>query len=326
MTGPAPSVAAVRSAVRADLGAVSAPGPVLVACSGGADSLALAAALAFEAPKVGRQAGAVVVDHGWSPDSAARSAVVAEVLTGMGLSPVLVVATEPGPTTETAARELRFSAFEKAVSETGAAAVLLGHTGSDQAEQVLLALARGSGTRSIAGMPPVRGVYRRPLLGLTRAMTEAACAAQGLVTWADPSNADLSHPRARVRHALLPMLEAELGPGIADALQRTAALARTDSEALDQWAASVAGDLSVGALAGLPQAVATRVLRLALLAAGSSPTAEHLTSVYRLVTDWHGQGPLDLPGGVQVSRRGAKIQVEPAPPSHSPTAPTDGRS
>jgi len=324
VTGPAPSVAAVRHAVRRDLSALIEYGPVLVACSGGADSLALAAALAFEAPKLGRPAGAVVVDHGWSPDSSARSTDVAATLTAMGLAPVLVLRAEPGPRTETAAREARYGAFDKAISETGAAAVLLAHTGSDQAEQVLLALARGSGTRSIAGMPRRRGKFRRPLLDLDRATTEAACTALGLTWWSDPSNADLTHPRARVRHQVMPMLEAALGPGIAAALKRTADLARQDSDALDAMAAAAADDLSVAALEALPVAVATRVLRLALLAAGSAPTSEHLTEVHRLVTDWHGQGPLDLPGDVQVSRRGAKIHIE--PPSTDPRiAPFDGR-
>ena len=164
--GPAPALAAVRSAVRAVL---SSHPCVLVACSGGADSLALAAAVAFEAPRAGVRAGLVTVDHGLQPGSAAVAAQVAGLGYELGLDPVEIVPVTVGRTggVEAAARDARYAALDAAASALGAA-VLLGHTLDDQAETVLLGLGRGSGPRSIAGMRVIDGHYLRPLLGLRR--------------------------------------------------------------------------------------------------------------------------------------------------------------
>jgi tRNA(Ile)-lysidine synthase len=195
--------------------------------------------------------------------------------------------------------------------------VLLGHTRDDQAETVLLGLARGSGARSLSGMPPRTGRFRRPLLELGRAVTLAACADQGLTPWDDPHNADPAYARARVRHDVLPIMEAALGPGVAEALARTAGQLRADADALDGWAAEAYahcldpdGHLEVAALERLPGAVRTRVLRRAALAAGSPATdltAGHVDALDRLVQEWHGQGPLDLPANVSATRREGRI-------------------
>ena len=320
--GPRPEVAAVRLAVRAALTDLAGPadradradGPVLVACSGGPDSVALAAALAFEAPRAGRAAGGVTVDHGLQPGSAERAAALADVLHGLGLDPVEVVRVEVGTAggPEAAAREARYRALDETADRLGAAAVLLGHTLDDQAETVLLGLARGSGARSLAGMPAQRGRYRRPLLGLDRATVRAAARSSGLPVWDDPHNTDPSFARARVRDDVLPALEKALGPGVPEALARTAALVRADADALDGWAAAAnesaragPGVLAVAVLAELPSAVRTRVLRRAALAAGAPGTdltARHVAELDRLVTDWHGQGPLHLPGRVRAAR------------------------
>jgi len=318
VSGPAPAVAAVRNAVRgcvADL----APGDlVLVGCSGGADSLALAAALAFVAPRGGLRAGGVTVDHGLQEDSAGRAASVASVLSGLGLDPVrqVSVSVERAGGPEAAARSARYAALSSVAAELGAAAVLLGHTLDDQAETVLLGLARGSGPRSLAGMPPRRGVFRRPLLGLRRPVTAAACAALGLDPWEDPHNADRRFARVRVRLDALPALEAALGPGVAEALARTAGQLRADAEVLEKISAErTRGDspLSASSLAGLPGAVRTRVLRSAALAAGcpaGALTAGHVARLEELVTGWHGQRWIDLPGGVRASRRAGKLCFE----------------
>jgi tRNA(Ile)-lysidine synthase len=310
--GPEPEVAQVRRAVRAALADLGPGDLVLVACSGGPDSVALAVALAFEAPRTGLRAGAVTVDHGLQPGSAVRAAEVADRLTALGLAPVEVatVAVAAHGSPEAAARAARYRALDEAADRLGAAAVLLGHTLDDQAETVLLGLARGSGARSLAGMAPARGHYRRPLLGLDRATVRAA--ARGHRIWDDPHNDDPAFTRARVRRTLLPALEEQLGPGVAAALARTAGQLRADADALDGWAARAAdearggdGGLDVVALAGMPTAVRTRVLRQAALDAGSPATdltAGHVAELDRLVTDWHGQGPLDLPGGVAASR------------------------
>ena len=240
--GPHPAVAEVRRAVRRGLDGLTAGDLVLAACSGGADSLALAAALAHEAPRQQLRAGGVTVDHGLQPGSAERARRVAAVLAGLGLDPVeavpVTVAAGPGAGgPEAAARGARYQALDEVARHTGAGAILLGHSMDDQAETVLLGLARGSGARSLAGMPSARGHYRRPLLGVRRATLRVACDALGLRPWDDPHNADPAYARARVRHQALPALETALGPGVAQALARTAGQLRTDAEALDELAA-----------------------------------------------------------------------------------------
>jgi tRNA(Ile)-lysidine synthase len=324
VSGPPPEVAAVRSAVRASLADVEPGLLVLAAVSGGADSLALAAGLAFEAPRLGLRHGAVVVDHGIQAGSADVAAATAAVLRGLGFDPVVVecveVAGAGGP--EAAARRARYAALDAVAARVGAVAVLLGHTRDDQAETVLLGLARGSGSRSLAGMAAVAGPYRRPLLGLPRATTAACCAASGLAAWTDPHNEDPGFARVRVRRTVLPVMEEAVGPGVAEALARTASLLRDDDEALEVWAARVmeeasgpvvTGDgLDVAVLSGVPAAVRRRVLRHAATgrgASGGSLTAAHLQELDRLVADWHGQGPVDLPGGVRAERRCGRLYL-----------------
>ncbi|GAA3696537.1 tRNA lysidine(34) synthetase TilS [Nonomuraea antimicrobica] len=317
--GPQPAVADVRRAVREALADVPEGALVLAACSGGADSLALAAALAFVAPRMRLRAGLLTVDHQLQPGSDQRAQTVAALATELGLTPAEVltvtVGTAGGP--EAAAREARYTALARAADRLRAEVVLLGHTRDDQAETVLLGLARGSGPRSLSGMAPVAGRYRRPLLGLPRSTTVAACRAQGLTPWDDPHNEDSRYTRVRVRGKVLPVLEEELGPGVAEALARTAALARQDADALDQWAESAYQDcalsdigasvrLSVAEVEKLPDAVRRRVLRRAAIVAGAPSgalSAGHVLAVDRLVTHWHGQKAVDLPGGLSAIRR-----------------------
>jgi tRNA(Ile)-lysidine synthase len=293
---------------------------VLVACSGGADSVALAAATAFEAPRLGFRIGGVSIDHGLQEGSARRAAEVVALLSTLGFDPVEAVTVDvpagnSGP--EAAARTARYAALDAVADRLGANTVLLGHTLNDQAETVLLGLARGSGTRSLAGMASTHDRYRRPLLEVTRAVTRAACADSGLAVWDDPHNADPTFARVRVRTDVLPVMETALGPGIAEALARTATLARDDADALDSWAArshaelaGPDGSLDVAALAELPPAVRRRVLRLAALAAGASGVeAVHLHAADALITDWHGQGAVSLPGGRVAARRYGRLYL-----------------
>ena len=282
---------------------------VLVALSGGADSLALAAATAFEAPRAGIRAGAIVVDHGLQAGSDAVAARAAEQARGLGLDPVIVtrveVGAEGGP--EAAARDARYRAIRAAVADTGARCALLGHTLDDQAETVLLGLARGSGPGSLMGMDADAGVLRRPLLGIRRAQTRQACLDEGLEPWDDPHNLDPAYARVRVRERVLPVMEAELGPGVAEALARTAELLRQDGEAFQQQIEEVIEDIcepaeagiavSVGALAANPAALRQRIIRLVVSSEfGTSLNWAQTTEVARLVTEWRGQGPIDLPG------------------------------
>ena len=312
---PAPAVAAIRNAVRASIRDLPPGSLVLAACSGGADSLALAAALAFVGPRAGIGAGAVTVDHGLQDGSADRAALVAARLTSLGLAPVRSVSVAVGQAggPEAAARAARYEALRQVAVEAGAAAVLLGHTLDDQAETVLLGLARGSGGRSLAGMPAQRGIYRRPLLAVRRSATSAACAALGLAPWHDPHNDDRRFARVRVRLDALPALEAALGPGVAEALARTAVQLRADAEALEARVPRrgvPAVPLQATDLAGLPEAIRTRALRSAAVEAGCPPgalSAQHVRRLDELVTSWHGQRWVDLPGKVRAERREGEL-------------------
>ena len=314
-----PPVATVRLAVRRSLAGLPRDALVLVACSGGADSLALAAATAFVAPRLGLRAGLVTVDHGLQEGSADRAAAVAGWGSAAGLDPVEVaavrVAGRPGGP-EAAARTARYEALTAVAGRHGAAAVLLGHTRDDQAETVLLALARGAGPRGLAGMPARRGVLRRPLLDVTRADTRKACAALGVVTWDDPHNADPAYARSRVRHDALPALVAALGPAVVDNLARTATQLAADNAHLDTLAAAAldaartSGGLSVEAVRDLPAAVRTRVLHAwarELGAPGGALSHRHVAALDALLTDWRGQGPATLPGGIVAGRRAGEL-------------------
>jgi tRNA(Ile)-lysidine synthase len=316
-----PAIADVRRAVRR---ALSESGLVLVALSGGPDSLALAAATAFEAQRAGIRAGAVVVDHGLQAGSADVAEQAAQQARDLGLDPVVIVKVEVqmdgGP--EAAARIARYAALETTAAEQGASAVLLGHTLDDQAETVLLGLARGSGPTSLHGMARSTSsgtgpTYVRPLLGIRRSTTVQFCIDGGLEPWTDPQNSDEAFSRVRVRKAVLPILERELGPGVAEALARTAEQLREDSDALDHFAEEIAEELAdlaesgislpVRALANNPAALRQRLIRLAVESEFHVSLSRAQTlEVARLVTHWHGQKALDLPG-VRVERQGGLL-------------------
>ncbi len=318
-----PAVAEIRLAVRTALADLPEGSTVVVAVSGGADSLALAAATAFEAAKVGVRATAVTVDHGLQQGSAEVAAETARVAGQLGLEALVVrveVDGDGGP--EAAARDARYRVLRDAAGDIGARAVLLGHTLDDQAETVLLGLARGSGATSLQGMAPDRededGLrWLRPLLGVRRETTRAFCAAAELQPWDDPHNTDDRYTRVRVRRHVLPVLETQLGPGIAEALARTAEQLREDAEAFDEMIHETIEDIvehaeagisvSVAALAANPAALRNRIIRLVVDSEfGASLSRAQTIEVARLVTDWSGQGPIDLPGCAAV-RQGGRI-------------------
>ena len=303
---------------------------LLVACSGGPDSLALAGIAAHFARRGDVRVGAIIVDHGLQEDSAAVAAQTTQILTDLGLHPVItekvqVPVGNMGP--EMAARTARYTAFTKAVEATGARAVLLGHTLDDQAETVLLGLSRGSGTRSLAGMPPVRveeGVtYLRPFLGLRRADMLDICDAETLTPWIDPTNTDETLMRARIRHSVLPYLEEHLGGDVARSLARTAAVAGPDAEYLDEQAqvayeqallpagTAVRGIeredavlLDRAQVAELHPALRLRVLATACKAAGGeNPGFERLQALDSFTAEYAVAGPVQVPGHVSAYRR-----------------------
>ncbi|MFN3707367.1 tRNA lysidine(34) synthetase TilS [Microcella sp.] len=317
-----PAMADARRAVRQSLADLEAGFVALVALSGGPDSLALAAATAFEAPRAGLRAGAVIVDHQLQEGSGEVAARAAEQARVLGLDPVEVVRVDVAPFRagggpEAAARDARYAALAEAARRHSASTVLLGHTLDDQAETVLLGLARGSGAASLSGMAAVNGVYRRPFLGLRRASTVQACRDQGLAPWSDPHNADPAFTRVRVRDRVLPLLESELDPGVVEALARTAELVRDDADALDRMVDEVAEELvdlddggcsvPVAWLVANPRALGSRLVRLVVrVEFGLTLTREQTLEVLRLATDWHGQGAVHL-RGVRVRRAGTRI-------------------
>jgi tRNA(Ile)-lysidine synthase len=262
-----------------------------VALSGGADSLALTAVAA-----TAKQTTALIVDHRLQPDSARIAATARDQAMVLGCVDAQVLCVDVGTTggPEAAARTARYRALDNA---RGGAPVLLAHTLDDQAETVLLGLGRGSGSRSIAGMRPCDPPWYRPLLGIRRAVTHAACEELGLTPWQDPHNTDRRFTRTRLRTEVLPLLEDVLGGGVAEALARTATALREDTDTLDERAGQALAEIGAGGgldtarLAALPEAVRRRVIRGWLLAGGASGlTDKQIRGVDTLVTAWRGQG------------------------------------
>ena len=317
----APVVGTARKMLQDALAGAGYPERVLVGCSGGPDSLALAAVAAYFARR-GHvdghpvSVGAVVVDHQLQPGSAEVAASTAATLEDLGLSPVRirtvdVAATGSGP--EAAARDARHAALEHSADEAGAAVILLGHTLDDQAEQVLLGLARGSGTRSLAGMRPSRGRFLRPFLGLRRADTLEICRVESLDPWHDPSNTDPAFARSRTRVEVLPLLEEKLGPGVAESLARTAAILQLDADYLEDLASNTfdrlrerTGEeisLPEAALRDLAPALRFRVIAKAAAAVGGQqPSYQRLLAAEALLRRQGSAGPVELPGAVSVYR------------------------
>jgi tRNA(Ile)-lysidine synthase len=317
------AVPAVRNAVRHWLEKYEAGDTVLVAVSGGADSLALAYALAVEAKKLAITVTGVTVDHQLQNQSSVQAEKVVAQLKDFEIECIVKkVTVDIKDGLEASARKARYQAIEEVVQQQNAVAVFLGHTKDDQAETVLLGLARGSGTRSLSGMAHHNGIYVRPLLEITRIQNEEFCDEVGLQFWIDPHNADSQFARVRVRAEALPTLEKTIGPGISDALARSAHLLRDDADALDHWAKREEihlnlADLDCAHLETLPRAIRSRILRSAIYAAGApsgSVSAEHVGAVEALISAWNGQGALNLPGGVKVERISGRLSLSPHRP------------
>ncbi|WP_114855994.1 tRNA lysidine(34) synthetase TilS [Brachybacterium sp. YJGR34] len=353
MAGPPPVVARARTAVRGALAARleqladdTAAGRLsprlLVGLSGGADSLALLATTVWVGTRMGLETEAAIVDHGLQDGSAEVAERARTQAERLGASAhVLTVRVDPEAPggLENAARLARHDALERRRDERGALALLLAHTLDDQAEQVLMGLARGAGPRALAGIPRRRGALLRPFLGtgrdeataLRRADTEEICRLHDLDWWVDPMNADESMLRARVRHRALPLLREILGEQIDENLARTADLVRPDVDHLDAEARELLeslhrdggelredGDLlllDVHALAALAAPLRTRILRdasrsadRAIRARGGGGSAKSLLrrqvlALDALVVSWHGQSAVPVPGRIEVARR-----------------------
>jgi tRNA(Ile)-lysidine synthase len=313
------AIVEIRNAVKAHLAKLEPGDSVLVAVSGGADSLALAYAVLKESAPNAIRTLAVTIDHQLQENSGEQAKKVSQQLHDMGFENVVIekvkVNTESG--IEAGARSARYEAITQLAEKEKVTKVLLGHTRDDQAETVLLGLARGSGTRSMSGMAIDNGLFVRPLLSITREQTEKACTEINVAIWNDPHNFNTEFSRVKVRVNVLPVMEENLGPGISAALARSAALLRDDADALDAIAEEAAehlvlSDLDCEKLSVLPRAIRTRILRIAIYASGApsgSISADHVANVEALVTSWHGQGPLNLPGGVKVERISGRLSL-----------------
>ena len=318
-----PAQGLIRLAVRNCLTSNTKPGQkLLIAVSGGADSLALAAACEFEAKKLGVKIAAAVIDHSLQKGSDKVAAQTAKTLAALGFEEVVVkkitVGKAGGP--EAAARTARYTALESLRQKTKSNFVVLGHTSSDQAETVLLGLVRGSGSKSLSGMSEKTGFLLRPLLGVERATTEAFCKDSGIKYWSDPQNQDKKFLRVMIRMHVLPFLEKQLGGSVAASLVRTSDQLREDNTYLESLAdksfkkyAKVSGSgisFDAKAIEKLPAAILNRVIKKALDGFGSESSRTHVLAVSELVLSWHGQKPLALPG-VRVVRKGNTISFEP---------------
>ena len=317
-----PAQGQLRLAVRQTLDAHTKPGQkLLVAVSGGADSLALAAATEFEAKKLGLKIAAAVIDHSLQKNSDKVAAQTAKTLAALGFEEVVVkkiaVGKAGGP--EAAARTARYTALETLRQKTKSHFIVLGHTSSDQAETVLLGLVRGSGSKSLSGMSEKTGFLLRPLLGIERATTEAFCKDSGIKYWSDPQNKDEKFLRVIIRRHVLPFLEKQLGGSVAASLVRTSDQLREDNAYLEsqadksfkRYAKVSASGISFDAqlIDKLPSAILHRVIKKALDGFGSESSRTHVLAVSDLVLSWHGQKPLALPG-VRVVRKGNTISFE----------------
>lgn len=309
----------IRLAVRSELEDIAAGDSVLVAASGGADSSALAAALLLECKTKSIKVIALIIDHGLQKNSADVTHETKRTLTKIGYENIEIrrVSVEITDGLEASARRARYQALSDVANSHNAVAVFLGHTKDDQAETVLLGLSRGSGSRSLSGMAARVDRYRRPLLSITRAQTEAACEEAGIKFWQDPHNQSMEFTRVRVREVVLPTMEKEIGPGISDALARSAKLLRDDADALDYLSDEIfsklePASLEISKLESQPRAIRTRILRKAIYLAGApqgSLSAEHIEPVEALITAWKGQGPISLPGGVTVARISGRLSL-----------------
>ena len=308
---------------------------LLLAVSGGPDSTALLLLAARWAKRLERapRLVAVTIDHGLRREAAAEAAAVKRLARALRVPHRTLRWRGAKPKTglQEAARLARYRLLARAARQAGFAHVVTAHTLDDQAETVLLGLARGSGAASLQGMAPVSGRYLRPLLGIRRAATHRFCADSDLVPWLDPQNAHSAYTRVRVRQNVMPVLEAELGPGVAEALARTAEQLREDSDAFQTMIDEVIEDLvehseagisvSVPALEANPVALQGRIVRFVVQSEfGVALERVHVRAILALVADWHGQKPLDLPG-FTAARTGGRLVLSAAPASSAPDRP-----
>ena len=289
---------------------------VLVGCSGGADSLALAWTTLVVGKRLELKTGVIIVDHQLFPESNSVALNAKKQCEDLGIEEVIIKKVNVEQThegLEAAARIARYEAFENVLQETNAQVILLAHTQDDQAETVLMRLTRGSGAKSLSGMAQVSGKYLRPFLHLRKKLVHDSLDLIGLKAWQDPANTDHQFLRVKVRHELMPKIVEVLGESAISSLDKTSQLLRLDNQALEDLAQQFfesqkdvkTKGLEISELEKLPEAIRTRVLRICAIASGVHPgpfSFEHIEAIDALVKNWHGQGNVDLPGFIQATR------------------------
>jgi tRNA(Ile)-lysidine synthase len=302
-----------------------AGGSVVVAVSGGADSLCLLHTMARLRRLLRVDLVCFHFDHRLRTASDSDAAYVRRQAGRLGVPFVLRVAgSKPrkGESVEAWARVARYTALLELADELGAEAAV-GHTADDQAETVLLALLRGGGLEAVAAMKPVSRPIVRPLLEVTRDETAAFCRSLGLRPRQDPMNEDPRFMRAALRRRGIPALEKAVGRGVKSSLVRTATLLRTDADYLDALAqeaerevVSSDGDdvlLWADGLAGLPASLAGRVVRRALIGKGMVPESAHVEAVVGLATARSGAS-VSLPGALKAKREKGYVRLSRSSP------------
>jgi len=289
---------------------------LLVGCSGGADSLALAWTALVVGKRLELKIGVIIVDHQLIPESSSVALNAKKQCEELGIQEVIIKRVNVEQThegLEAAARIARYEAFENVLHETNAQAILLAHTQDDQAETVLMRLTRGSGAKSLSGMAQVSGKYLRPFLHLRKKLVHDSLDLISLKAWQDPANTDNQFLRVKVRHELMPKIVEVLGESAISSLDKTSQLLRLDNQALEDLAQQFFGSqkdvktkgLEISELEKLSEAIRTRVLRICAIASGVHPgpfSFEHIEAIDALVKNWHGQGNVDLPGFIQATR------------------------
>ena len=284
---------------------------ILVGCSGGADSIALAWSASVVCKRLNLNLGVVIVDHQLIAESNQVAENTKKQCAEFGINQIIVKKIKvvfENEGLEAAARKARYKAFEEVIKDTNAKALMLAHTQDDQAETMLMRLTRGSGAKSLSAMSEVSGKYLRPFLHVRKFEIKDALEKEDIKYWNDPANSNSDFLRVKVRNELIPKLIEVLGDSVVEALDRTSMLLKNDNDILDQIALNHYQEnrqLLISKLEDLPSAIRTRVIKLAALDAGVNPgpfSFEHIEAIDALVTNWHGQSHIDLPGFVQASR------------------------
>ena len=319
-----PAIADVRRAVREALEKLnlSSGDTILVAVSGGADSIGLASATLFEGSKLQLKVAAAIIDHGLQDGSGSVAEKAKELCEALGLIPVSVSkvqVTQSGDGMEAAARSARYLELEMVRAQLGAKAIFLGHNLGDQAETVLLGLIRGSGLSAISGMRQIDSDRKliRPLLGLTRDQIRQSVLDQGLEIWDDPQNLDEDFTRVKVRR-ILSQLESELAPGISEALVKTALIAQETEDFLVQEADRLLAEARIDSqsfkIAVLEKSqigLRRKTLHLIALTQGAKNLSRsQVLEIDALLINWHGQKQLRL-SGITVERVNNQLVFSP---------------